>query len=816
MKPQKLILKLNEVGLKDIDTVGDKNAALGDMIKNLSHLGVKVPSGFLLTINAYQDFIAYNKLDSFINDKIVNANINQPEELEKCGAAIRQKIAEGHFPDNLVEQIKESYEVLSLLYRKPNIAVAISTSVIGNSLPNTSFNKLGDSLNVIGIDQILNAVKECFAAFFTDEAILYRENKTEQEEGIGLSVCIHKMINSDSGSSGIAYSIDKESGFEEVIVINGSYGLGGIFTPEIISSDEFITYKPLLKNGYPAIIEKKIGDKHQKHVCAIKSNGGIDVIPTTDAEQQSFCLNKEKVLGLSKKVVEIENHFSKLKEDYCPVSVQWALDGETKELLILGAEPIINKAKEDRNIIVNYKIAELEERKVLLNGIAIGERIGAGEVKIVSSIHTDLSKIDFKKGDVLVTEMTDPNWEPIMEIASAIIIEKGGRSCHAAIVARELGIPTIVNCVNATSLLKNGDLVTVSCAEGEKGVIYKELLIIQKNEVALNSLPQTITPVLLNVGSPDKAFEFANYPHAGIGLARMEFIINNYIKIHPLALLNKLEDEDLNGKIEKAIAGYENGEEYFIEKLSNGLAKIAASCYPRQVIVRFSDFKSNEYANLLGGKYFEPDEKNPMIGWRGASRYYSDIYKNAFGLECKAIKNVREKLGLDNITAMIPFCRTIDELKKVYAVMEENGLKRKEKGLQVYLMAELPSNFILAEDFAEHVDGFSIGSNDLTQLVLGLDRDSAQVAHLYDERNAAVKKMISMLVDAVEGKKVKVGICGQGPSDFPDFAQFLAEAGIDTISVTPDSFAKTVNAVADVESKQKKRVFRMSHYHSFI
>ncbi len=813
MKENKITLNLNEVGINDISVAGGKNASLGEMMKNLSSLGVKIPNGFLVTVAGYNEFIAFNNLEPVIAQIVNDTNVNDLNSLSNCGSLVRSKIKEATFSDAFKAKVIEDYKTLSVLYQQENVAVAVRSSATAEDLPDASFAGQQETfLNVSGIEDLFEAIKCCFASLFTDRAISYRKSFGYDHFKIGLSVCIQKMVRSDVGSSGVAFSLDTESGFKDVVVINGTFGLGEMVVQGAVSPDEFITYKPLLKKQYPAILEKKLGIKNQKMVYSTAKNERVKIVATTKLEEETFCLTDAQILQLSYWVMAIEQYYTTIKGHWCPMDVEWALDGESKELFIVQARPeTIHSRKEDTKI-VSYRIAEPEDREICLKGVAVGDKIGSGKVKIVPSLVKNLSEINFEPGSVLVTEMTDPDWEPIMKIASAIITEKGGRTCHAAIVARELGIPAIVACENATQLLNNGDQVTVSCAEGEVGMVYKGILKVEKSEVLLDELPQITTPLLLNVASPDKAFHFANLPHSGIGLARMEFIINNYIKVHPLALLNHttLKNHGLKKQITKIIKGHKDGETYFIEKLTQGLAKIAASCYPKQAIVRFSDFKSNEYANLLGGRLFEPNEENPMIGWRGASRYYSDAYKQAFGLECKAIKNVRENLGLDNITVMVPFCRTTQELENVYEVMAENGLKRGENGLQVYLMAELPSNFIMAREFADYVDGFSIGSNDLTQLVLGLDRDSAQVSHLYDERNIAVKRMISMLITAVKDKNVKVGICGQGPSDFPDFARFLVDEGINTISITPDSFFKTVHAIAESEKNVVKKKFSVA------
>ncbi len=801
MKEHKFTLKLNEVGIEDIHIAGGKNSSLGEMIKNLSELGVKVPSGFLITVKGFEHFINVNNLQEFIDQKIKDLDASDLAQLRKCGLEIRNEILKGYFPDDLAEEVRQGYSQMAT-NNIEHLDVAVRSSATAEDLPDASFAGQQETyLNVTGIENLFETIKKCFASLFTDRAISYRQSFGYNNFKIGLSVGIQKMVRSDLGASGVAFSIDPESGFKDAVIINGSYGLGEMVVQGSVSPDEFIVFKPLLKQGFPAILEKKLGNKDKKMVYSDSLNEYVKIVATSDLEVQSFCLTDNQILQLSSWVIMIEDYYSELKGYWCPMDVEWALDGETQELFIVQARPETIHSQKNEESIISYHIDPSETKDVILKGIAVGDRIGSGLVKVIHSLGSDISKTGFKKGDILVAEMTDPDWEPLMKIASAIITERGGRTCHAAIVARELGVPAIVACKDATKILVDGALVTVSCAEGEVGMVFLGKLGVLKTEVSLKSLPETKTPVLLNVASPDIAFQFAGLPHKGIGLARMEFIINNYIKVHPLALIKsgQINDSGLLAQLNEITKGYSTGASYFVDKLSNGLAKIAASSYPRPVIVRFSDFKSNEYANLLGGEYFEPKEENPMIGWRGASRYYSEDYKEAFGLECKAIKRVREELGLDNVIVMIPFCRTVEELKKVYWVMEENGLKRKQDNLKVYLMAELPSNFLLADEFADLVDGFSIGSNDLTQLVLGLDRDSSQVAHLYDERNLAVKKMITMLINSAKAKNVKVGICGQGPSDFPDFAQFLVEKGIDTISVTPDSFSKTVIAISKVE-----------------
>lgn len=801
MKNRALTLDLTEVGIHDIQIVGGKNASLGEMLNNLGEIGIQIPKGFVVTVEAYRQFIDYNGLSDYIANLLAHLDNDDLSSLQECGDSIRNKIIEAKYPDELKTQIENAYLTLSTYYGTNDVDVAVRSSATAEDLPDASFAGQQETyLNVRGTHDILVSIKKCFASLFTDRAISYRNNFGYDHQDIGLSVCIQKMVRSDMGASGVAFSLDTESGFKDVVLINGTFGLGELVVQGTISPDEFIVFKPTLKQGFDALLEKKLGRKDQKMVYG-NDTIKVKTIPTSQEESTIFCLSDIQVLQLAKWVVCIEEYYTKIKGYWCPVDVEWALDGERNELYIVQARPETVHSRKDRNKIINYHIKEGQNQEILLKGIAVGDKIGTGKVHIVDGGTHELGEIGFSKGDILVTEMTDPDWEPLMKIASAIVTEKGGRTCHAAIVARELGIPAIVAASNARHFLRDGLGITVSCAEGDTGVVYKGILDTEKTEINIDSLPMSEVPIMLNVASPDVAFQYANLPHSGIGLARLEFIINNYIKIHPLALLNSTEikDEKVRTYIQHTIKPYRNGKEFFVSKLSQGIAKIAASSYPRQVIVRFSDFKSNEYANLIGGYEYEPLEENPMIGWRGASRYYSDEYKKAFALECKAIKKVRDEMGLHNVTVMIPFCRTITELHKVYAIMEENGLCKGKNDLNVYLMAELPSNFILAEEFAAHVDGFSIGSNDLTQLVLGLDRDSAKVAHLYDERNTAIKKMIKILLQSVKGKPIKIGICGQGPSDFPDFSKFLIKEGINTISVTPDSFYKTLHITSGMK-----------------
>jgi pyruvate,water dikinase len=808
MKTNQFILNLNEVGINDIEIVGGKNASLGEMIQNLTHLDVRIPGGYVITVEAYKEYIAHNNLQEQIRSIVKATDLNDIDALRHCGLKVRRMVAAGSFPDTLINQITEAYEKLSKLYKQANVDVAVRSSATAEDLPDASFAGQQETfLNVSGAEGLLIAVRNCFASLFTDRAISYRESFNYDHFDIGLSVCVQKMVRSDLAASGVAFSLDTESGFKDVVVINGSYGLGEMIVQGAVSPDEFIVFKPTLKQGFDSIIERKLGTKDKKMVYGNTAAERVKIIETSKNELNTFCLTDAQVLQLARWVVTIEKYYSGIKNRWCPMDVEWAVDGQSGELFIVQARPETIHSRKRLNTITEYAITDNNRlNSLILKGIAVGDKIASGNVNIlVAQGKDEISHIDFKKGDVLVTDMTDPDWEPIMKMASAIITNKGGRTCHAAIVARELGVPAIVGCGNATEVLKQGQLITASCAEGDAGLIYNGTIAFKEIQYNLDELPETATPVMLNVASPSMAFNFSQFPNKGVGLAREEFIINNYIKVHPLALMRhkELGDAKLTEEIEEITRGFKSGEDFFVEKLACGIARIAAAFYPNKVIVRFSDFKSNEYFNLLGGKHFEPVEENPMIGWRGASRYYSPKYKEAFGLECKAIKLVREKMGLKNVVVMIPFCRTPKELLQVYESMNEYGLRRGEDGLEVYLMAELPSNVILADQFAKHIDGFSIGSNDLTQLVLGLDRDSSLVAHIYDERNEAVKTMITMLINSAKKAKVKVGICGQGPSDFPDFAQFLVEQGIDSISVTPDSFFKTVNAIYEIEEQLK-------------
>ncbi|NLR58673.1 phosphoenolpyruvate synthase [Chitinophaga polysaccharea] len=801
---ESIVLPLEAVGMDAIALVGGKSASLGEMIANLSKAGVAVPSGFAITTNAYYEFMKQSGLEEFIAEQVATVDFNDIITLRRAGQKIRQAISSTRFPHELSQEIIAAYYALSQQYGQDQTDVAVRSSATAEDLPDASFAGQQETfLNVRGPAALIDAVRNCFASLFTDRAISYRRNFGYDDFSIGLSVCVQKMVRADLGASGVAFSLDTESGFKDVVVINGSWGLGEMVVQGAVSPDEFIVFKPCMQEGYTPIIEKKMGVKDKKMVYGESSDQRTRIIPVEKKQQHHFCLNDRQIMQLATWVRCIEDYYSEKKGRWCPMDIEWAVDGLTNELYIVQARPETIHSRKDHNQISSFAIHHNGSLpKVLLKGIAVGDKIAAGKVNILFSLDNRLiTGSEFKPGDILVTDMTDPDWEPIMKMASAIVTNKGGRTCHAAIVAREMGIPAIVGCGDATERLNAGQEITVSCAEGSDGIVYEHILPFRENHLDLSTLPAIRTPLMLNVGSPGMAFSFTHLPNKGVGLAREEFIINNYIKVHPLALLKhkELNDPELSAQIAQLMQGYDNEADFFVSKLAYGIGKIAAAFYPEKVIVRFSDFKSNEYFNLLGGKYFEPTEENPMIGWRGASRYYSAQYKPAFELECKAIQKVRQTMGLKNVVVMIPFCRTIEELQAVLATMESFGLRRGEHGLEVYLMAELPSNIMMAEEFAALIDGFSIGSNDLTQLTLGLDRDSSLVANIYNERNPAVLRMITHLIQVAKRMKVKVGICGQGPSDFPDFTKFLVSQGIDSISVTPDAVIKTVMAIHEAE-----------------
>lgn len=792
MKSQKFILWFKEIGKQDIPLVGGKNASLGEMFRNLTEDGVAVPNGFAVTVAAYKYFVKHNGIDKKLKEIFKGLDIHDVKSLQKVGAAARELFVKGVFPKDLEKKIHNAYEKLGELLKIENPDVAVRSSATAEDLPDASFAGQQESyLNIEGGDAVIEHVKHAFASLFTDRAISYRQDKGFDHFSIYLSVTVQKMVRSDMAASGVMFTCDTESGFDKVVFITGSWGLGEMVVQGAVSPDQFYVFKPSLEKAKNAIIEKTLGVKDKKMVYNTAKNGPkTKIVPVPRNERNLYILKDAEILKLAKWAVIIEKHYKK------NMDIEWALDGETGKLFIVQARPETIHGKEEGNILETYSISEEEKKgKLLVQGQAIGTKIGRGVVRVIDS-PKQISQ--FKPGEVLVTDMTNPDWEPIMKVAQAIVTNKGGKTCHAAIVSRELGVPCVIGAINATEVLKTGMEVTIDCSSGT-GDVYSGLLDFKVDKLDLKELPKTKTQIFMNIGIPEKAFTQAKIPTDGVGLAREEFIINSHIGIHPLALINyeefvKSRDPKLR-KIAKIIEsrtqGYERKADFFVDRLSYGIARIGAAFYPHDVIVRMSDFKTNEYANLLGGKLYEPHEDNPMIGWRGASRYYDPKYKEAFGLECEAFKKVRDEMGLTNVIAMIPFCRTPEEGRRVIATMNEFGLKQGKNGLQVYMMVEIPSNVVLMEEFADVFDGFSIGSNDLTQLTLGLDRDSEIVAHLFDERHSAVKKSIARAIEVCVRKKKKIGICGQAPSDYPEFARFLVECGISSISLNPDTIIKT-------------------------
>ena len=794
---------LNEIDIHDLNTVGGKNSSLGEMYCNLSEQNIKIPNAFVLTAHSYDTFISYNNLENDIEELLKSIDSSDLLSLREKAKLIRGKIANGNLPEKLHEEILTNYSKLSQEYLEKETDVAVRSSSTAEDLPDASFAGLQETfLNVKGEDHLIKSIKDCFASLYTDRAISYRKTM-KYENNVTISVCIQKMVRSDIGCAGVAFSIDSESGFKDLVLINGSWGLGEMVVGGSVKPDEMLVYKKKLNGENYPIIDKKMGNKIDKMIYSDDPNKKTEIVKVEDELVHKFCLKNDEILKLTEWVIKIEEHYSKIHNKWSPMDIEWAYDGQLNEMFIVQARPETIISNKNSAQIVEYELNKNILKNILVTGISVGDKIGSGKVKILNS-HEGVSDEDlsnFKKGDVLVTDITDPDWEPIMKIASAIITNKGGRVCHAAIVARELGIPAIVGSIDCTEKLKDGDNITISCAEGEVGYVYDGIIPFTVKKTDISELPKIKTNIMFNIGSPENAFKLSMLPNKGVGLAREEFIINNFIGVHPLALINleNLKDKEVQKKIREKIHGFKDGVDYFIKKLTYGISRIAAAFYPEPVILRLSDFKSNEYYNLLGGKDYEPKESNPMIGWRGCSRYYSDQYKEAFGLECKAIKIVRDEMGFTNVTTMLPFCRTPLECTKVLDVMKEYGLERGKNELKIALMCELPVNCILADEFCKHVDIFSIGSNDLTQTTLAVDRDSELIAHIFDERNEAVKRMIKMAIEACKRNGVKIGICGQGPSDYPDFAQFLVECGIDSISVTPDAILKTYLAIYDVE-----------------
>jgi pyruvate,water dikinase len=789
---------LDNIGINDLELVGGKNASLGEMIQNLSSRGINVPYGFVITTEGYKKFVEYNNLEVKINHHL-NQIKDNTDNISSISSNIREIIQNGVFPLHLRDEIINSYHQLSKKYNTKNTDVAVRSSSTAEDLKDASFaGQLDTYLNVNGENQLLESIKNCFSSLYTERAVSYR--KTVDYKGkLGISVCIQKMVRSDLGSAGVAFSLDPETGFQKVVVINGSWGLGELVVQGGVKPDEIIVFKPTLIQGYRSIIDKKLGDKQTKIVYSSKTNEKVKLVPVSKEKHSKFCISDSQALTLAKWVTIIEKYYSDLYGVWTPVDVEWAIDN-TGEIYIVQARPETVHSNKTSQVLTEYHLSDNDKDKIL-EGIAVGDKISSGRVKIITSLEDEHS---FMEGDVLVTDMTDPDWEPLMIKASAIVTNKGGRTCHASIIARELGINAVVGTGNCTEILQPNQTVTVSCSEGDVGYVYSGEVKYEIVEIDLSELPDIKTDIMFNIASPNNVFRYSFYPAKGVGLVREEFIINNFIKVHPMSLLDyDVLDNTTKTQIDHLIEGYDNPTDYYVDKLCFGLGRIASAFYPYDVIVRFSDFKSNEYRNLLGGYNYEPQEENPMIGWRGASRYYSPKFQEAFGLECKAIKRLRDTMGLTNIIVMIPFCRTVEECIKVQKIMKKYGLVRGENGLKIYIMCEVPSNVILVDEFCKYVDGFSIGSNDLTQLTLGLDRDSDLVAHIYNERNPSVKAMISQAIQGCKRNNTKIGICGQGPSDYPDFAQFLVEEGIDTISITPDALLKTVLAISEIEQKLK-------------
>ncbi len=789
MKPQ--IIWFKQLGINDIDVVGGKNASLGEMISHLSGLGIKVPDGFATTADAFRHFLRQQDLDKRIAARLETLNTNDVLALVDAGTEIRQWIVDTPFPDNFLTEVSAAFQRLQA--DNQDTTVAVRSSATAEDLPDASFAGQQETyLNVCGLDHVLTSIKKVFASLYNDRAISYRVHQNFDHSKVAISAGIQRMVRSDLGTSGVMFTLDTESGFNDAVFLTAAYGLGETIVQGAVNPDEFYVYKTGLQQKKPAILNRTLGSKLIKMIYNENTNHS-DFVQTVDVDEQDrmrFCLHDDQVEELARYAITIEQHYAR------PMDIEWAQDGTDGQIYIVQARPETVESRASASVIERYVLKQ--SSKVLLEGRAIGQRIGAGPISLIKD-PSMMSRV--KDGDVLVTDMTDPDWEPIMKRASAIVTNRGGRTCHAAIIARELGIPAVVGCGNATELLNDGDDITVSCAEGDTGFIYQNLLDFEIIRADTGDMPALPTKIMLNVGTPGRAFAFSRLPNAGVGLARLEFIINNTIGIHPKALLQfEQQSDDLKQKISKRIAGYSDPVSFYVEKLVEGIATLGAAFSPYPVIVRLSDFKSNEYANLLGGDLFEPEEENPMIGFRGTSRYLSDDFRDCFELECDAIKKVRDEMGLINIEIMVPFCRTLEEAEQVIQLLADNGLKRGDNNLRIIMMCEIPSNAVLAEEFLNYFDGFSIGSNDMTQLTLGLDRDSGVIAHLFDERNPAVKKLLAMAIKACHEQNKYIGICGQGPSDYPDFAAWLFEQNITSISLNPDTVVDTWLHLAKLDS----------------
>jgi pyruvate,water dikinase len=776
----KYVISLNQLGIHDIESVGGKNSSLGEMISHLSSLGVDVPGGFATTAQAYWDFLDASNLRGRIEETLKALDVDDVDELARTGKKVRQWIMESPLPERLQQEIEEAYHSMS---DDGMASVAVRSSATAEDLPDASFAGQQETiLNVRGIAQVIKSIHEVFASLFNDRAIAYRVHQGFDHERVALSAGIQYMVRSDRGASGVMFTLDTESGFREVVFITSSYGLGETVVQGAVNPDEFYVSKRALERGDYPILRRNIGGKAIKMVYNEDEHdhATVKTVEVDPADQARFSLTDDDIVNLAKQALVIEKHYQR------PMDIEWGKDGVTGKLYILQARPETVQSRSGR-VLQRFSLKTRSD--VITSGRSIGHRIGNGAARVIGNVK-DMGRV--QSGDVLVADMTDPDWEPVMKRASAIVTNRGGRTCHAAIIARELGIPAVVGCGDATQSIKDGDEVTVSCAEGDEGFVYRGILDFEEQQIELDSLPQIPVKIMMNVGNPDRAFDFAGIPHRGVGLARLEFIINRMIGVHPRALLEfDTLDMDLQQTIKHQMAGYKDPEEFFVHRLAEGVATIAAAFEPEPVIVRLSDFKSNEYANLIGGNLYEPHEENPMLGFRGASRYLDTVFQPCFEMECRALKRVREEMGLTNVWVMVPFVRTVEEGKGVIELLKKNGLKQGENGLKVIMMCEVPSNALLAEDFLEHFDGMSIGSNDMTQLTLGLDRDSAVIAHLFDERDPAVRKMLGMAIKACKAKGKYIGICGQGPSDHPDLANWLLGQGIESMSLNPDTVVET-------------------------
>ncbi|HCF5095850.1 phosphoenolpyruvate synthase [Pseudomonas aeruginosa] len=776
------VVSLDKLGVHDVEHVGGKNASLGEMISNLAGAGVSVPGGFATTAQAYRDFLEQSGLNDRIHAALDALDVDDVNALAKTGAQIRQWVMEAEFPARLDSEIRQAFAALA--NGNDNLAVAVRSSATAEDLPDASFAGQQETfLNIRGVDNVIRAAKEVFASLFNDRAIAYRVHQGFDHKLVALSAGVQRMVRSETGTAGVMFTLDTESGFRDVVFITGAYGLGETVVQGAVNPDEFYVHKPTLEAGRPAILRRNLGSKAIKMIYGDEAKAGrsVKVVDVDRADRARFALSDAEVTELAKQAMIIEKHYGR------PMDIEWAKDGDDGKLYIVQARPETVKSRASATVMERYLLKE--KGTVLVEGRAIGQRIGAGPVKVINDV-SEMDKV--QPGDVLVSDMTDPDWEPVMKRASAIVTNRGGRTCHAAIIARELGIPAVVGCGNATQILQDGQGVTVSCAEGDTGFIFEGELGFDVRKNSVDAMPDLPFKIMMNVGNPDRAFDFAQLPNEGVGLARLEFIINRMIGVHPKALLNFAGlPADIKESVEKRIAGYPDPVGFYVEKLVEGISTLAAAFWPKKVIVRLSDFKSNEYANLIGGKLYEPEEENPMLGFRGASRYISESFRDCFELECRALKKVRNEMGLTNVEIMVPFVRTLGEASQVVELLAGNGLKRGENGLKVIMMCELPSNALLADEFLEFFDGFSIGSNDLTQLTLGLDRDSGIVAHLFDERNPAVKKLLANAIAACNKAGKYIGICGQGPSDHPDLARWLMEQGIESVSLNPDSVLDT-------------------------